>query len=195
MQWVTRQRPKIDRLACPWLITRFIDKSSEFLFVPADQVRRLASATGAIPFDVPGVELSHGPGGCSFNAFLAKYRLKDPALHRVGAIVLAADNGNLAAAPEAAGLRAISLGLAGSIGSDHERLAQGIVLYDALYRWARKLAPEAEIAARPERGLTLWFARYRERQVLAGLDNRMLSDIGVSPADAQIEADTPCWRP
>jgi hypothetical protein len=107
MQWVTRQRPKIDRLACPWLITRFIDKSSEFLFVPADQVRRLASATGAIPFDVPGVELSHGPGGCSFNAFLAKYRLKDPALHRVGAIVLAADNGNLAAAPEAAGLRAI----------------------------------------------------------------------------------------
>ena len=195
MQWVTRQRPKIDRLACPWLITRFIDKSSEFLFVPADQVRRLASATGAIPFDVPGVELSHGPGGCSFNAFLAKYRLKDPALHRVGAIVLAADNGNLAAAPEAAGLRAISLGLAGSIGSDHERLAQGIVLYDALYRWARKLAPEAEIAARPERGLTLWFARYRERRVLAELDNRMLSDIGVSPADAQTEAETACWRP
>jgi hypothetical protein len=195
MQWVTRQRPKIDRLACPWLITRFIDKSSEFLFVPADQVRQFASATGAIPFDVPGVELSPEPGGCSFHAFLTKYRLKDPALRRIGAIVLAADNGNLAAAPEAAGLRAISLGLAGYIRNDHERLAQGLVLYDALYRWARKLAPEAAIAVRPERGLALWLARYRERRALAGLDNRMLSDIGVSPADAQIEAGTPCWRP
>ena len=152
MQWVTRRRPKIDRLACPWLIRRFIDKSSEFLFVPAAEVRQFASATGAIPFDVPGVELSHGPGGCSFHAFLAKYRLKDPALRRVGAIVLAADNGNLAGAPEAAGLRAISLGLAGCISNDHERLAQGLVLDDALYRWRESWHPRQQSRPAPSGG-------------------------------------------
>lgn len=123
MQWVTRRRPKIDRLACPWLISRFIDADPEFLFVPADDVRRLASTTGAIPFDVPGVELSRKPGGCSFDAFLAKYHLKDLALSRVAAIVRAADNDDLAAVPEAAGLRAISFGLASSIGNDHDLLA------------------------------------------------------------------------
>src|ERR1041384_4707816 len=96
MQWVTRRRPKIDRIACPWLIRRFIDNDPEFLFVAPGDVRPIANSTGAIPFDVPGVELAAPHGGCSFDAFLSKYRLDDPALARVASIVRAADNENTA---------------------------------------------------------------------------------------------------
>lgn len=110
MKWVTQRRPKIDRLACPWLISGFIDKDPKFPFVPADDVLRLASTTGVIPFNIAGIELSHKSGACSFDAFLAKYHLVDPALDRVATIVRAADNDNLAVVPEAAGLRAISIG-------------------------------------------------------------------------------------
>jgi hypothetical protein len=191
MQWVTRQRPKIDRLACPWLIKRFIDQDPEFLFVPAEEVRAVATARGAIPFDVPGVELWHGGGGCSFDVLLEKYRCNDPALRRIADIVRTADNDNLRQVPEAAGLRAISIGLAGAIRDDQERVAVGLVLYDALYRWARK-APDA---GRPERGLVLWLARWRERRHLSDLDDYMLRDIGLSRADLRIEIAKPWWQP
>jgi hypothetical protein len=187
MQWVTRRRPKIDRLACPWLIRRFIDNDAEFLFVAPGDVRQIANATGAIPFDVPDIELAAPQGGCSFDAFLAKYRLDDPALMRVASIVRAADNEN-AMVPEAAGLRAISFGLAGSIRDDHERVAHGLVLYDALYRWARK-----EPTRRPERGIALWLAMRRERSALAQLSPHMLRDIGLTPDRAARESNEPFW--
>jgi hypothetical protein len=190
MQWVTRQRPKIDRLACPWLIRRFIDQDAEFLFVAPDDVRQIANATGAIPFDVPGVELAppHA-GGCSFDTFLAKYRLHDPALEWVAGVVRDADNDNLRRrTAEAAGLRAISFGLASSIRDDQERVAHGLVLYDALYQWARRLP-----TPRPERGLRRWLAVRRERQQLAELSPRMLRDIGVTPEQAKSEYQDPHW--
>lgn len=191
MKWVTRRRPKIDRLACPWLISRFIDSDPEFLFVPPDEVRIVANATGAIPFDVPGVDLSAPRGGCSFDAFLAKYRLDDTALHRIAAIVRAADNDNGSRrVAEAAGLRAISFGLAGAIRDDQERVAHGLILYDALYRWAR-----AAPAPRPERGLRRWLAYRRERQSLADLSPHMLKDIGLTEDDVRKEIAKPLWWP
>ena len=137
MKWVTRERPKIDRIACPWLIVRFIDQAPEILYVPADQVLRVAEESGAIPFDVPGVELGHDGELCSFDAFLAKYRLTDPALQRLAVIVRGADTGKPELTPQSPGLLAISLGLARNFRDDHELLRQGMVLYDALYAWCR----------------------------------------------------------
>lgn len=137
MKWVTRARPKIDRIACPWLIARFIDRSPEFLYVPADEVMRTAAQSGAIPFDVPDAELGHVGEFCSFDAFLAKYRLADPALHKLALIVRAADTGRPELAPQAHGLLAISLGLSRCFVDDHEMLRQGRVLYDALYAWCQ----------------------------------------------------------
>jgi len=142
MQWITRERPKIDRIACPWLITRFIDPAAEFRFVPAADVVPLARATGAIPFDVEGVDLTHVGPECSFDAFLARYRLEDPALARLARIVRGADTGRPELAPEAPGLLAVSLGLSHTIADDHELLRYGLVLYDALYGWARDLQGE-----------------------------------------------------
>jgi len=138
MRWVTRERPKIDRIACPWLIARFIDKEPEFLFVPASEVLKVAQAAGAIPFDIPGVELSHAGELCSFDAFLQKYRLTDPALQQMAVIVRGADTGRLDIAPQAAGLYAISLGLSRNFTDDHEMLKHGMVVYDALYAWCRE---------------------------------------------------------
>ena len=190
MQWVTRQRPKIDRIACPWLITRFIDSNPRFLFVPVDEVKAVASATGAIPFDVPGVDLWHGGRGCSFDILLAKYKLNDPALKRIAAIVREADNDNAPSTPEAAGLRAISFGLARSIRDDQARVSHGLVLYDALYRWAQKPEP----LDRPERGITLWLSQWLERRVLAELGPWLLRDIGLSPEQVAKECRKPFWR-
>ena len=135
MKWVTRERPKIDRIACPWLVTRFIDPNPEFLFVPALDVTDVATRTGAIPYDVPDVELSHVGELCSFDAFLAKYRLDAPALRQLAVIVRAADTARLDLTPQAAGLLAISLGLSQNFSDDHEMLGHGLVIYDALYRW------------------------------------------------------------
>ena len=135
MKWVTRERPKIDRIACPWLIARFIDKEPEFLYVPADQVLTVARDTGAIPYDIPGVEMSHVGELCSFDAFLKKYKLTDPALQQLAAIVRGADTGRLDLAPQAPGLLAISLGLSRTFADDHEMLKHGMVMYDALYAW------------------------------------------------------------
>lgn len=137
MKWVTRARPKIDRIAGPWLIARFIDRSPEFLYVPAEQVIQTAAQSGAIPFDVPDVELGHVGEFCSFDAFLKKYQLTDPALHRLAVIVRAADTGRPELAPQAHGLLAISLGLSRHFSDDHEMLRHGMVLYDALYAWCQ----------------------------------------------------------
>lgn len=133
MRWITRERPKIDRIACPWLIARFIDDDPEFLYVPAGDVMTMAAKVGATPYDVPGVELGHDGDRCSFDAFLAKYHLEDIALTKLALIVRAADCGQPKLAPEAAGLLAISRGLSLNFADDHEMLERGMVIYDALY--------------------------------------------------------------
>ena len=137
MKWVTRERPKIDRIACPWLVVRFIDKEPEFLYVPADRVRAVADETGAIPYDVAGVELGHVGPLCSFDAFMKKYSLQDPALDRLALIVRGADTGQPGLTPQSPGLLAISQGLSGCFPDDHEMLKHGLVMYDALYAWCR----------------------------------------------------------
>jgi len=144
MKWVTRERPKIDRIACPWLIARFIDKDPEFLYVPADQVVANAATTGAVPYDVPGVEMSHVGELCSFDAFLAKYGLSDPALQQLAAIVRGADTSRLELTPQSAGLHAISLGLSKVHADDHEMLGHGMVMYDALYAWCQGCQAETQ---------------------------------------------------
>lgn len=135
MKWVTRERPKIDRIACPWLVTRFIDEAPEFLYVPAGEVLKVAVDTGAIPYDVPNVELGHHGDRCSFDAFIDKYELDDPALNKLALIVRAADCGQPQLAKEASGLVAISKGLSLNFPDDHEMLRHGMVMYDALYAW------------------------------------------------------------
>lgn len=142
MKWVTRERPKIDRIACPWLIERFIDAEAEFLYVPANAVFRIAEETGAIPYDIPGAELSHVGELCSFDAFLQKYGLTDPALRMLAAIVRGADTSRLELTPQSAGLYAISLGLSHNFADDHEMLRHGRVLYDALYAWCKACQAE-----------------------------------------------------
>jgi hypothetical protein len=138
MKWVTRERPKIDRIACPWLIARFIDSAPEFLYVPSAEVLRVAAETGATPYDIPGVEMSHVGELCSFDAFLGKYQLTDPALQQLALIVRGADTSRLALTPQSAGLYAISLGLSRCHADDHAMLAHGMVMYDALYAWCRE---------------------------------------------------------
>jgi hypothetical protein len=135
MKWITRERPRIDRIACPWLIARFLDSEPEFLYVPKDEVMRIASERGAVPFDVEGVELGHHGDRCSFDAFIEKYGLRDPALDKLALIVRAADTGRPELANEASGLLALSKGLALNFPNDHEMLRHGMVLYDALYAW------------------------------------------------------------
>jgi hypothetical protein len=142
MEWVTRERPKIDRIACPWLILRFIDPQAQFHYVPADRVIATAEQTGATPYDIPGVELTHVGELCSFDAFLKRYQLDDPALSHLAVIVRGADTSRLDLAPQSAGLYAISLGLSAAISNDHEMLRHGLVLYDALYAWCAKLQNE-----------------------------------------------------
>ena len=142
MKWITRERPKIDRIACPWLVARFIDKAPEFLYVPAADVMRLAEQTGAIPYDVPGVALTHIGQTCSFDTFLAKYQLADPALAQLALIVRGADTSRLDLTPQSAGLYAISLGLSNLYSDDHEMLKHGMCMYDALYAWCRSCQAE-----------------------------------------------------
>jgi hypothetical protein len=137
MQWITRERPKIDRIACPWLIARFIDKEAEFVYVPAEDVFRRAEQTGAIPYDIPGAELSHVGNLCSFDAFLQKYNLTDPALQALAVIVRGADTSQLDLTPQSAGLYAISLGLSHCYTDDNEMLRHGLVIYEALYSWCQ----------------------------------------------------------
>lgn len=142
MKWVTRERPKIDRIACPWLVGRFIDREPEFLYVPSDRVLSVAKETGAIPYDIPGVELTHIGEACSFDTFLQKYHLDDPALLQLAKIVRGADTSRFDLTPQSAGLYAISLGLSAVYADDHEMLRQGMVMYDALYAWCKSCEAE-----------------------------------------------------
>ena len=137
-RWVTRERPKIDRIACPWLVRRFVDPDAEFLYVPAAQVRQVAQEKTAVPYDIADVELSHDGELCSFDAFLKFFCLKDPALQELARIVRGADTNRLDLAPQAPGLAAISLGLSRLFENDLEMLEHGMVMYDALYAWCKK---------------------------------------------------------
>ena len=137
-RWVTRERPKIDRIACPWLIARFVDPSAEFIYVPSGEVLAAAKKHDAVPYDVPDVHFSHEGERCSFDAFLRHYRLSDPALAERATIVRGADTARLELAPQAPGLAAISLGLSRNFANDHEMLAHGMVMYDALYTWCKE---------------------------------------------------------
>jgi hypothetical protein len=143
MKWVTRERPVIDRIACPWLIARFIDKEPEFLFVPPADVVRVAEKAGATPYDVPGVDFTHVGEGCTFDAFVAKYGLdRDRAIVTIAAIVRGADTARPDLTPQSAGLLAISMGLRDLTPDDHEVLKHGFVIYDALYAWASRCKTE-----------------------------------------------------
>ena len=142
MKWITRERPKIDRIACPWLVRRFVDPHGEFLYVPNREVLVVAEKEGAIPYDVPGVELSHDGLLCSFDAFLKKYQLTDPALQQLAEIVRGADTSKLSLTPQSAGLYALSLGLSQVFQDDQEMLRHGMVMYDALYAWCQSCQTE-----------------------------------------------------
>jgi hypothetical protein len=142
MKWITRERPKIDRIACPWLIKRFIDKNAEFLYVKKEDILKISEETGAIPYDIPNVELTHVGELCSFDAFLEKYNLSDPALYQLAKIVRGADTANLHLASQAPGLLAITLGLSENFKNDHEMLQHGLIIYDALYTWCKSLQSE-----------------------------------------------------
>ena len=138
MLWVTRSHVHVDRVACPWLITRFIDSQAEFLFVPASQIEQVVKETGAIPFDAPGVELGHHEGRCSFEAIILKYGLKEPGLLRLAKIVHAADvSQDLDTDPLARGLEAIASGFSLRFPDDEENLSYQFDVYDALYAWCR----------------------------------------------------------
>jgi AraC-like DNA-binding protein len=139
MKWITRERPKIDRIACPWLIRRFIDTEAEIIFVPFEQVFTKAMELGATPFDLPSVEYTHYEDQCTFDYFIKKHQLKDAALNRIAAIVRGADTDHHDFAPQSAGLEAIFSGLAYNINDDQELLKLGMTIYDGLYSWAKHL--------------------------------------------------------
>jgi len=138
MKWVTRSHVHVDRVACPWLITRFVDSQAEFIFVPKNEVERVVRESAAIPFDAPGVELGHQDGRCSFESILIRYDLKDPALQRLARIVHAADiEADIDSDPLARGLEAIATGFSLRYPDDAENLARQFEVYDALYAWCR----------------------------------------------------------
>lgn len=155
MKWITRERPKIDRIACPWLIKRFVDPDAEFLYVPYDEVLLKTEELNAIPFDMPGVEYSHYNDQCTFDYIIKKHELKDPALTRIAAIVRGADTDRHDFAPQAAGLEAIFSGLAYHIKDDDELLKLGMVIYDGLYAWATHLYNQQHTLAEPADHLLL----------------------------------------
>ena len=138
MQWVTRERARVDRIACPWLISRFIDREPRFLFVPPADVMKVAEREGAIPFDVPGVELGHHGDRCSFDAFLDRYALTDPALLALARIVRGADTEHRALTPESAGLYAVATGFQAISRDDFENMARQFPVYDALYAFCQR---------------------------------------------------------
>ena len=138
MKWITRSHVHVDRVACPWLITRFVDSDAEFLFVPRGQIKQVAADTEAIPFDAPDVELGHRDGRCSFESIMQRYELKDPALLRLARIVHAADvEADLDTDPIARGLEAIAVGFSLRYPDDLDNLAEQFEVYDSLYAWCR----------------------------------------------------------
>ncbi len=138
MKWITRARPAVDRIACPWLVRRFVDPDAEVLYVPAGEVMAIAAAQGAIPFDVPGVELGHHGAECTFDAIIHKYGLSDPALHAMATIVRGADTDAHDLTPESRGLLALAQGFRLAYQDDHAQLAAELPLYDALYAYCRQ---------------------------------------------------------
>ncbi len=145
MKWVTRSHVHVDRVACPWLITRFIDNEAEFLFVPKSEIDRVVNETGAIPFDAPGVELGHHAGRCSFESIIQKYDLKDPGLLRLAQIVHSADvSEDIDKDPLARGLEAIASGFSLRYPEDEENLSIQFEVYDALYAWCRLQVAKGE---------------------------------------------------
>src|SRR5574341_1494039 len=139
MKWVTRARPKVDRVACPWLILRFVDPTAEFLYVPPDEVLAVARSEGATPYDVPGVELGHRGAECSFDAIVRKYRLDEPALQVLARIVRGADTEARDLTPESRGLEAIAEGFRLVYADDHELLERESSVYDALYAYCQQI--------------------------------------------------------
>ena len=139
MKWITRERPKIDRIASPWLIKNFVDMDAEFIYAPVDKVKAQAKKLNAIPFDIPDVEFSHHDDKCTFDYIIKKYELTDPALHSLAAIVRGADTDRHDIANQSSGLWAISAGLAYNLTDDYELLEKGMLIYDALYSWAKHL--------------------------------------------------------
>ncbi len=145
MKWVTRARPKVDRVACPWLIKRFVDPQAEFLYVPADQVMEVAKHEGAIPFDVPNAELGHHGAECSFDAIIRKHNLTDSALNRLAVIVRGADTDAKDLAPECRGLEAIAEGFRLAYADDQELLEREMPVYDALYAYCRAMVQKEDL--------------------------------------------------
>ncbi len=144
MKWITRSHVHVDRVACPWLITRFVDNEAEFLFVPKNQLDQVAKETGAIPFDAPGVELGHREGRCSFESILLKYDLKDAALARMARVIHAADvSEDIDTDPLARGFEAMAVGYSLRYPSDEENLLHQFEVYDSLYAWCRLQAAQA----------------------------------------------------
>ena len=143
MKWITRERARVDRIACPWLITRFVDPKPEFLFVPSSQVREIAAREGAIPYDIPNAELGHHGPQCSFDAFVERYELTDPALAGLARIVRGADTDDRALTPESAGLYAAATGFQATSRDDFDNMARQFPLYDALYAYCRAQAAPA----------------------------------------------------
>jgi hypothetical protein len=137
MKWVTREKARVDRIACPWLISRFIDRDPTFLFVPSSEVMKMAEREQAIPYDVPGVELGHHGDQCSFDAFLDKYKLDDPALQALALIVRGADTAQRTLTPESAGLYAFATGFQATSKNDFDNMARQFPAYDALYAYCR----------------------------------------------------------
>lgn len=137
MKWITRERPKIDRIACPWLIKKYVDAEAEFIYAPTEQVLEKARALNAIPYDVPGVEYSHEGNFCTFDYIIKKHNIEDAAVMQLAVIVRGADTNNFSLAPQAAGLWAISAGLSHNFKDDYEQLDIGMKMYDALYSWAK----------------------------------------------------------
>lgn len=149
MKWITRERPKIDRLACPWLIRRFIDSEAEFFYVPAGEVLTKSKEIDAIPYDIPEVEYSHYKEHVTFDYFLKKHNLTDPALKKMAVIIRGADTDRHDLAPEVAGLWAITIGLSHNIQDDYQLLEAGFLLYDALYSWAKYLSDVKHLQGSP----------------------------------------------
>ena len=142
MKWITRERPKIDRIACPWLIKNFVDREAEFFFVPKEKVFDEAKRLNAIPYDIPGAEYSHYGDQCSFDFIVKKHNISDPAILQIAEIVRGADTARFNLAPQAAGLWAISAGLSYNYKNDLEQLEIGMKMYDALYAWAKYVQSE-----------------------------------------------------
>jgi hypothetical protein len=142
MKWITRERPKIDRIACPWLVKKFVDSDAEFIYVPKEQVFEKAKELNAIPYDIPGAEYSHNGDECTFDFIIKKHSINDPALLQLAEIVRGADTDRFDLAKQSAGLWAISAGLSYNYKDDHEMLETGMKIYDALYSWAKYVQQE-----------------------------------------------------